>query len=246
MATNSALNTSTNSAALVSSSTGLPTWTAAMTNGQVVIGSTGATPTAAGLTAGTNVSISTGAGSITINADGAAGGGLFLIQSQTANNSAQLDFTTGITSTYNTYLFTITNLLPATDGDTLRLRVSTDGGGSFLATAYDYNYQQMIGVTPTINQVGSTGDSGIKLALNVDSTTGGGLSGIGMVFSPSSSAFSRIWNMSDYTNNTSNVHVSFWVSGGNTGTTAINGLRFFYGSGNTTSGRITLYGLKVS
>lgn len=57
-----------NSAALVTDSTGVPVWSASMTNGQLIIGSTGATPTAATLTGGTGISISTGAGSITISA----------------------------------------------------------------------------------------------------------------------------------------------------------------------------------
>lgn len=59
-----------NSAALVTNSTGVPTWSGTMTNGQVVIGSTGATPTAATLTAGTGIGITNGAGAITLNAVG--------------------------------------------------------------------------------------------------------------------------------------------------------------------------------
>lgn len=62
-----------NSATLVTNSSGVPAWTASMTNGQVLIGSTGATPTPATLTAGTGVSIGVGAASITINT---TGGGL--------------------------------------------------------------------------------------------------------------------------------------------------------------------------
>jgi hypothetical protein len=60
----------TNSATLVSTSSGVPVWSSTMTNGQVIIGSTSGTPTAATLTAGTNVTITNGAGSITINATG--------------------------------------------------------------------------------------------------------------------------------------------------------------------------------
>jgi len=55
-----------NSSVLVTNSTGVPAWSGAMTNGQVIIGSTGATPTAATLTAGSGVTITNAAGSITI------------------------------------------------------------------------------------------------------------------------------------------------------------------------------------
>lgn len=61
-----------NSAVLVTSSTGVPSLSSTMTNGQLIIGSTGATPTAASLTAGTNITITPGAGSITISASGSA------------------------------------------------------------------------------------------------------------------------------------------------------------------------------
>lgn len=59
-----------NSATLVTSSTGVPSWTSSMTNGQLLIGSTGATPVLANLTAGSGISISNGAGSITISGVG--------------------------------------------------------------------------------------------------------------------------------------------------------------------------------
>lgn len=62
------------SAHLVSTSTGVPVWTASMTNGQIVIGSTGATPVPATLIAGTGIGITNGAGSITItNLEGGTG-----------------------------------------------------------------------------------------------------------------------------------------------------------------------------
>lgn len=60
-----------NSSVLVTSSSGVPSMSGALTNGQLIIGNTGATPTAATLTAGTGVSITNGSGSITINAVGA-------------------------------------------------------------------------------------------------------------------------------------------------------------------------------
>lgn len=65
--------TTANSAALVTSATGVPTWLGAMTDGQIVIGSTGATPVRASITAGANITVTPGAGTITI-ASTASGG----------------------------------------------------------------------------------------------------------------------------------------------------------------------------
>lgn len=69
--------TLTDHGVLLGSGTAAITPLAAMTNGQLVIGSTGADPVVASLTAGTAVSISTGAGSITINA---SGGGMSVVE----------------------------------------------------------------------------------------------------------------------------------------------------------------------
>lgn len=59
--------TAANSAVLVSSSTGVPTWTSSLTNGQVVIGSTGATPVAATITGANGITITTGAGTLQVS-----------------------------------------------------------------------------------------------------------------------------------------------------------------------------------
>ena len=59
-----------NSAALVTGATGVPSWTASMTNGQVLIGSTGSAPVPATLTGAGGITISNAAGSITISGSG--------------------------------------------------------------------------------------------------------------------------------------------------------------------------------
>ncbi len=78
----------TNSAVLVSNSTGTPSWSSTMTNGQVIIGSTGATPVAATLTAGSGISITPGAGTITITATGGGGGAPGGLNTQLQYNNA--------------------------------------------------------------------------------------------------------------------------------------------------------------
>lgn len=65
-----------NQAVMTSSTTGVPSFTSLATNGQVIIGSTAGNPAAATLSAGSGISITNGSNSITINATGAAGGGL--------------------------------------------------------------------------------------------------------------------------------------------------------------------------
>ena len=59
-----------NSAMPYTNSTGVPAFSASMTNGQLMIGSTGASPAPATLTAGTGMTITNAANSITLNATG--------------------------------------------------------------------------------------------------------------------------------------------------------------------------------
>ena len=62
---------SVSGATLLTSLSGIPTFSAHMLDGQVIIGTTAGMPSAANLTAGTNISITNAPGSITINAIGA-------------------------------------------------------------------------------------------------------------------------------------------------------------------------------
>lgn len=63
--------TAANSALLVSSSAGVPVWSASMTNGQIIVGSTGATPAAATLTSSdSSITFTTGAGTLSLQVAG--------------------------------------------------------------------------------------------------------------------------------------------------------------------------------
>jgi hypothetical protein len=73
--------------------------------------------------------------SITALAQVSAGDGITLISSQTASASASLSFTTGIDSTYRTYLFKFINIHPSTNGaDEFQFNLSTDGGSNYNVT----------------------------------------------------------------------------------------------------------------
>lgn len=63
--------TTANSATIFTNATGVPAWTASMTDGQLLIGNTGNSPTLSTLTAGAGIAITNAGGSITISAGGA-------------------------------------------------------------------------------------------------------------------------------------------------------------------------------
>ena len=180
----------------------------------------------------------------------AAGGSLILITATTASSSATVDFTSGISSTYDEYLITLTNVIPATDNQTFLLRVSEDSGSTFKSGATDYKhvsmYQYDFLTVPSGD--GSTGAPQIAMATTgvSNSATRGGVNGEIRFFAPAGTA--------------SNKHFAFSLSVGLSSTTgqmnqtgtarfvldtnAINGIRLFFGSGNIASGAFALYGIK--
>ena len=57
-----------------------------------------------------------------------------LLSSQTASNSANIDFTSGITSTYEEYIFKFYNINPATDNSEFGFQVNVAGQSGFNET----------------------------------------------------------------------------------------------------------------
>lgn len=118
-----------NSASLVSSSAGVPTWSNSMLNGQIVIGATGAQPQVASLTEGTGITITEGPNSIVIAATAGGGGLTWSVIAGTSQSAA-------INSGYipsNAGLTTVT--LPASAMAGSVISVQGQGSGGWLIQA---------------------------------------------------------------------------------------------------------------
>ena len=87
-------------------------------------------------------------------------GDVVLLSSQTASDSASLDFTSGITSTYGEYIFKFYNINPATNQAHLTFQTSTDGGSSYgltiTSTAFGARHNE------------TDGDDGLQYEANWD------------------------------------------------------------------------------
>ena len=65
---------------------------------------------------------------------------LILISSQTASNSANISFTTGLNGTYDLYEFHFIDIHPRTDAVSFNFNMSTDSGSNYNVTKTTTNF----------------------------------------------------------------------------------------------------------
>lgn len=244
------LTTTNNSASLVTNSSGVPSYTSSMTNGQIVIGSTGGTPAPATLTAGSNITITNAANSITIAASSGGGGGWTLLLAQTASSSAQLEFNGYFTSTYDEYIFEFVNVLPATDAAFLTAQLGTGGGPTYVTTGYTWNTNGVVS-TSTANYSATSG-AGTYIPVSINNTTygpsnvGGGVVGYMRLGGTNGSSNIAVTNGIVgyvYTGNTTSAVVA---NTSRLGAAVYTSIKFYESSGNIASGSIRMYGVQKS
>lgn len=136
-----------NSASLVTSSTGIPAWSATMTNGQVITGVTGSTPVPKTLVAGTNMTITLNANDITFDASG--GGGM--TWTDVTGTSQSMSVNNGYVSN-NAGLVTLTLPVSAAFGSTISV-VGLGAGGWKIAQ----NASQLIHLGNSVTTTGTGG-----------------------------------------------------------------------------------------
>jgi hypothetical protein len=186
--------------------------------------------------------------SLTAPTPTAAPWGMQLLATATASSSATVDFATGIDSTYDEYELHFQNLIPATNAVNVHLRVSTNGGSTYVASGSPYEscYSQ-INTSGTSSPFGGSGSNQIQLTgATSNSASAGGASGVIRIISPASTAVHKQFLFS--INNRPSTSTLEVISGTGTydATTAINAVRLFCSSGNIASGSFKLYGIRKS
>ena len=188
--------------------------------------------------------------SITALAQVSAGDGITLISSQTASSSASLSFTTGIDSTYRTYLFKFINLHLATDTDNFLFNMSIDSGSSYNVTKTSstfYAYHDEAGTDQAL-----TYNTGTDLAQSTDYqiiiTANGAdadqaLSGTLYLFNPSSTTYVKHFIANTSTVTYPDFNSNFFIAGYGNTTSAINAIDFKMSGGNIDAGTIYMYGI---
>ncbi len=178
---------------------------------------------------------------------GVGGGAWNYIATATASNSASLDFTSNIDSTYSVYMFMLKNVIPATAAADLNMKWSTDGGSTYLSSGLE-NVTHGYDADVTARNSSNVNGAIVTIADNQENTATAGVSGPVYIFDPSNASgyCSATWSVS-FNSNISNELAGFQTGGGfHTSTGAIDAIQFIESSGNITSGEIRLYGISDS
>lgn len=164
-----------------------------------------------------------------------------------ADDSASIEFSNFDQSNIMTYRFIFVNVVPATDGATWRMRTSSDGGSSYDSGASDYKWASTnVDNSGTTTATDSTGDSFIDLSSAVGSASNEGISGYVDLFSPNRDDLVT-QSISKFAIVDTAGNLEFNVGAGSRNeSNVVNGVQFYFSSGNITSGFFLLYGVKTT
>ena len=182
---------------------------------------------------------------------GIASGPMNLLSSQTASGSANISFTSGITSAYKEYLFTFHDIHPATDGAKFGFQFNASGGSGFnetLTTTYWRHYNneaadsQGVGYVTSEDQAQGTNftilDGGV--GADADQSSVGSVS----LYNPSNTSHAKHFIFRGTHYDVNNFVADVFVGGYVNTTTAITEMQFKFSSGNIDAGTIKMYGIK--
>lgn len=209
------------------------------------------TPTTPTASAGTNNTQIASTAYVDTAVSAAVGGGLVLLESHTASGSAALNFTTCLTSTYDTYIVEFQDITPATNGAIPGFHFSTDGGSTYVNTGNLYD------MTESHAQIGTGTFSAVAIASGnagylFHDGAGSGLSSTGL---PGLTGSMKLYDPLNATNYKFTYFEGRGVYSGNGASymvdstclfrsaTAVNAFRFLMSTGNIASGIVRVYGV---
>ena len=160
-------------------------------------------------------------------------GSLILLSTQTASASASIEFTSGIDSTYDAYVFKFFNIHLASDDATFTFQGSTDGGSSYGITTTNsrFNASHKEDDTSTSLAYASNQDLAqsttfINLAHGIGSDNDQCFSGTLTIYNPSSTTFVKHYLATTSICHSSDRMDNTFLGGYFNTTTALNAFKF--------------------
>lgn len=171
------------------------------------------------------------------------------IEDQTASSDSTLDFSIDINN-YNSFYFELENILPATDGAVLGVRLRRTGQGSVDSSAADYvailHYVSTSG--PTLAGVGTSENPDMMListtVTNAIGADGDGLSGEVKILNPGTSGKTIMIADVVYEDEGEDDWVGMSAKGSHQYDSTVDTVQFVMDTGNIASGNIHMWGLK--
>ena len=173
-----------------------------------------------------------------------------LIDTLTASGSASLADTSSMTSTYDEYMFVLTDIHPASDGAYFGFQVNASGESGYnesITSTFFTAYHNEAGSSTSLGyQTGADQANGTSLqyiSTDCDNDADSSLAGVLHIFNPSNTTYvTHFYSRTQYVYNAAtsyNAHAAGYI---NT-TGAITQIEFKFASGNIDAGVIQIYGI---
>ena len=184
-----------------------------------------------------------------------SGGGMTLIQEQTASSSATISFTSGIDSTYDEYVFKFYNIHPGSHDTDFTFQGSIDSGSNYnvamtTTVVSPYQYENDGGSSLYYNAPKDQGQGTAfqSISNGVGNEADQSVSGSLHLFNPSSDTFIKHYILNVQTSCLDASDNSYSMNDLSAGyfnnTNDIDAIQFKMSSGNIDSGTIKMYGIK--
>ena len=179
-----------------------------------------------------------------------AGGVWNLIETLTASSDATLDFTSGIDSTYDEYVFKFINIRPETNNQDIQFNASTDGGSSYDVTKTSTTWQAQhdeadseTALQYNTDRDLAQGTGAQRFSLQIGNANDECVAGTLHIFSPSDTTFAKHYLATVNGYNGSDYSQQLFTGGYMNTTSAVDAIQFSFQSGDIDAGSISLYGI---
>ena len=182
-------------------------------------------------------------------------GALTLLSTQTASSSASISFTSGINSTYDSYVFKFIEIHPGTQGSggsvVFQFQGSTNSGSTYATTMTTTRFMAYHNEADTATSLGYDASRDLAQSTNFQDVTAdvgadadSNTSGYLQIFNPSSTTYVKHFIMrTSSVNQDNNYIVDAYTAGYFNTTSAIDAVQFKMSSGNIDDGIIKMYGV---
>ena len=192
------------------------------------------------------------------SAAGFPAGAMTLIKTLTASSSSTLSFVDGssdvvLDSTYPIYLFKLINVHPSASDGFFEINFSTDSGSNYnvaktttLFASFHFESGSSAALNYNTSHDSAQNTGGARIVTSQGNGNDESFSGEIFLYNPSSTTFVKHFISRLSVHGSSSIFYDFYSAGYGNTTSAIDGVKFAYASGNIDSGTFKLYGIKDS